>query len=33
MQSLTRAIAVALTTFGASVVGMLLQWVVAGPGS
>ncbi len=28
MQSLTRAIAVALTTFGASVVGMALQWVV-----
>jgi hypothetical protein len=28
MHSLTRAIAVALTTFGASVVGMLLQWVV-----
>jgi hypothetical protein len=28
MRSLTRAIAVALTTFGASVVGMLLQWVV-----
>ena len=28
MRSLTRAIAVALTTFGASVVGMALQWVV-----
>jgi hypothetical protein len=28
MQSLTRAIAVALTTFGASLVGMALQWVV-----
>jgi hypothetical protein len=28
MHSLRRAIAVALTTFGASVVGMLLQWVV-----
>ncbi len=28
MHSLTRAIAVALTTFGASVVGMALQWVV-----
>jgi hypothetical protein len=28
MRSSTRAIAVALTTFGASVVGMLLQWVV-----
>jgi hypothetical protein len=28
MQSLTRAIAVVLTTFGASVVGMLLQWAV-----
>jgi hypothetical protein len=28
MHSLSRAIAVALTTFGASVVGMLLQWVV-----
>jgi hypothetical protein len=28
MRSLTRAIAVALTTFGASAVGMLLQWVV-----
>jgi hypothetical protein len=28
MHSLTRAIAVALTTFGASLVGMALQWVV-----
>jgi len=28
MLSLTRPIAVALTTFGACVVGMLLQWVV-----
>ena len=28
MHSLSRAIAVALTTFGASVVGMALQWVV-----
>jgi ABC-type multidrug transport system fused ATPase/permease subunit len=28
MHSLSRTIAVALTTFGASVVGMLLQWVV-----
>ena len=28
MQSLTRAIVVALTTFGASVVGVALQWVV-----
>ncbi len=32
MHSLTRAIAVALTTFGASVVGMLLQWVAPAPG-
>src|SRR6201990_2795375 len=28
MHSLRRSITVALTTFGASVVGMLLQWVV-----
>ena len=28
MNSLTRSIAVGLTTFGASVVGLLLQWVV-----
>jgi hypothetical protein len=28
MHSLKRSIAVALTTFGASVVGMLLQWLV-----
>jgi hypothetical protein len=28
MDSLSRSIAVALTTFGASVVGMLLQWLV-----
>jgi hypothetical protein len=28
MHSLNRAVAVALTTFGASLVGMALQWVV-----